>query len=511
MHVHVAVVALCVAIAATTAIETTDRPFGTLLRCPPARSVDSPCLWAGENGQLVDPPTLRGLVLKRYGVHSSEKEFSRRNLEHHMTYLEDVTIQANKAGLEFSYDMGVHERHLILTSRRDLTPEQFVQQEVQALAVSRRLQVETNSSDLPMPPPSSSNTLGAGSSSYWNWCDSSNSQGHSVCSPVKSQKSCGSCWSFVAADAIETAVVIAENTSAAVSLSPQQFLMCSTLQTTQTFDYCWASDNGVPGASWMQTQIKWESQNDGCNGGMTHAAFMDAAQRGWGLVTELTMPYDDSNPGSFLASNMSSVCNVPAEEAAASITGWEQIVGIDCSVSSNCTLLLRAAVERQPIAVAITSNGGFGEYRGGFYTCPNNGEMASKNDLNHALLLVGYGTDSTHGDYWILKNSYGSSWGDNGFMKLVADAKINCGLNVFPVIPTGARAGAQASTAIDSGGDKIFVGLSQSAWIAVAAATTAFTLITTGIGVGVSNRKLKHLHQQHSAMYTAVCTPTNGG
>ncbi|CAI5747527.1 unnamed protein product [Peronospora destructor] len=238
-------------------------------------------------------------------------------------------------------------------------------------------------------------------------------------------------------------------TRVAVSLSPQQFLTCSSLQTTQTFEYCWASDGGVPGASWMQTQIMWESQNDGCNGGMTHGAFMDAAQNNWSLVTELTMPYDDENAGGSSAANASSMCTVGADKAAASITGYEQIVGIDCTVSSNCKLLLRLALEKQPIAVAITSNGGFDDYAGGFYNCPNNGVMASKNDLNHALLLVGYGTDSVHGDYWILKNSYGSLWGDDGFLKLVADTKINCGLNIFPVIPIGAKAGVQAPTTFE--------------------------------------------------------------
>lgn len=404
-------------------------------------------------------------------------------------------MYAKNIGHEFSYHMGVNERHLTSSTKRKLTPEEFVDQEVFS-AYSRRLQATTNST-----------VSSSGSSEYWNWCDSDNSVGHSVCSPVKSQKSCGSCWSFVAADAIETAVVIAENASAAVSLSPQQFLTCSTLQTTQTFEYCWASDSGVDGATWMQSEIKWESQNDGCNGGMTHGAFIDAAQNGWGLVTELTMPYDDSSSGSSSASNTSSVCTVSADEAAASITGWEQIVGADCTTSSNCTTLLRSALEKQPIAVAITSNGGFGEYAGGFYNCPNNGEMASKNDLNHALLLVGYGSDSSVGDYWILKNSYGSSWGDSGFIKLVADAKINCGLNVFPVIPTGAKAGAQASTSVDSGGDKIFVGLSPAAWIAVAAVTTIFTLVTTAIGIGVSNRKLKTIREQNSAMYAASNTP----
>ncbi|KAG1684412.1 hypothetical protein DVH05_028238 [Phytophthora capsici] len=492
MQIRVIALALSAALGSVAAVQTTDRSLGTLVGCPAVRSAKSPCLWAGENGEVVDSRALRELFLERHYVAHSDREAYGRNLQEHMTYIEDVNMYARQVGHEFSYHMGVNERHLTSSSVRKASPDEFVDQEVIS-AHTRRLQTANSTN--------STTISSSGSSEYWNWCDKNNSVGHTVCSPVKSQKSCGSCWSFVAADAIETAVVIATNATAAVSLSPQQFLTCSSLQTTQTFEYCWATDSGVDGASWMQSEIKWESQNNGCNGGMTHGAFMDAAQNGWGLVTELTMPYDDSSSGSSSSTNSSSACTVSADKAAASITGWEQIVGGDCTASKNCTTLLRSALEKQPIAVAITSNGGFGEYAGGFYNCPNNGVMASKNDLNHALLLVGYGTDSSVGDYWILKNSYGSSWGDSGFLKLVADAKINCGLNVFPVIPTGAKAGAQASTAVDSGGDKIFVGLSPTGWIGVAAATTIFTLVTTAIGIGVSQRKLKVIRKQNSAMY----------
>ncbi|CEG49808.1 RxLR-like protein [Plasmopara halstedii] len=475
--------------------QTTERSLGTLVGCPTARTSNSPCLWAGENGRIIDSRALRELLIERNYVPPSDKESYRRNLQEHMTYIEDINMYAKQVGHKFSYHMGVNERHLSSFPARKLTPVQFVDQEIGS-AYSRHLQ-ETNRTV------NNTTNLSSGSSVYWNWCDKNNSMGHSVCSPVKSQKSCGSCWSFVAADAIETAVVIAENASAAVSLSPQQFLTCSTLRTTETFEYCWVPDVGVDGVNWMQNEIIWESQNDGCNGGMTHGAFIDAAQNGWGLVTELTMPYDDSGTEYLSATNSSAVCSVSAADAAASITGFEQVVGIDCTVSKDCAVLLRSALERQPIAVAITSNGGFGEYAGGFYNCPNNGDMASKNDLNHALLLVGYGTDSTVGDYWILKNSYGSSWGDSGFMRLIADSKINCGLNVFPVIPTGAKAGAQASTSVDSGGAKIFVGLTPASWIAVAAATTIFTVVTTAIGILVSQRKLKVIRKQNSAIYAA--------
>ncbi|KAG3116979.1 hypothetical protein PI124_g10821 [Phytophthora idaei] len=492
------IAALFTAAASTSAARTTERSLGALVDCPAARSADSPCLWAGENGEVVDSKTLRDLLVQRNPVSFNYREKLTRNLQAHMTYIEDVQMYANSVGHEFSYHMGVNARHLTSSARRRLSPQQLVDQEAKS-ARSRRLKAEASGSTA-----STTNTVSSsGSSEYWNWCDSDNSFGYSVCSSVKSQQNCGSCWAFAAADAIETAVVIAENASAAVSLSPQQFLTCSTLETTQTFDYCWASDSGVNGATWMETEIKWESQNDGCNGGMTHGAFIDAAQNAWGLVTELTMPYDDSGSGSTSLNNASLSCTVSDNETAASITGWEQVVGTDCTASSNCTSLLRTALERQPIAVAINSEDPFGDYAGGFYSCPNDGDLSSKDDVNHALVLVGYGTDASEGDYWILKNSYGSSWGASGFMNLVADSKVNCGLNIFPVIPTGASAGAAATTSVDSGGDKVFVGLSPTTWIVVAAVTTIFTIVMTAIGMLISQRKLKAIRKQNSAMYAA--------
>ncbi|KAL3673497.1 hypothetical protein V7S43_001206 [Phytophthora oleae] len=496
MRVPAFLIALSAAAASASATHTTDLSFGSFVNCPAVRSAESRCLWAGENGKIVDSKSLRNLLVQRSLVSFGDRDRLMRNLQTHMTYIEDVHMYAKSVGHEFSYNMGVNERHLTSSTRRRLSPQQLVDQEVKS-AHSRRLKSEASGSTA-----STTNTVSSsGSSEYWNWCDTDNSFGYSVCSSVKSQQNCGSCWAFAAADAIETAVVIAENASAAVSLSPQQFLTCSSLETTQTFDYCWASDSGVSGATWMETEIKWESQNDGCNGGMTHGAFIDAAQNSWGLVTELTMPYDDSGSGSTSSNNESSTCTVSANETAASITGWEQVVGSDCTASSNCTILLRTALEKQPIAVAINSEDPFGDYAGGFYSCPNDGVLSSKNDVNHALLLVGYGTDASEGDYWILKNSYGSSWGASGFIKLVADSKVNCGLDIFPVIPTGASAGVAASTSVDSGGDKLFVGLSPTAWIVVAAVTTIFTIVMTAVGMLISQRRLKTIRKQNPAMY----------
>uniref|UniRef100_K3W741 Peptidase C1A papain C-terminal domain-containing protein n=1 Tax=Globisporangium ultimum (strain ATCC 200006 / CBS 805.95 / DAOM BR144) TaxID=431595 RepID=K3W741_GLOUD len=395
--------------------------------------------------------------------------------------------------------MGVHERHLSDSSKRSKLPEMFVHQEMRAAkaaATRRRLMMAATMSS------SSSST----STGEFNWCNTENPKGRSVCSAVKSQQNCGSCWAFAAADAIETAVAIAANQTTAVALSPQQFLSCSTRETEQTFEYCWAT-SGVSGVTWLSDSIKWKSTNNGCDGGMTHGAFMDAAQLQYGLVTELEMPYSDSSG----SSGSNQTCVTTSNKTAASITDWTQIVGKDCSVSSDPNVLLRNALQDQPIAVALNSDDPFKDYSGGFYSCPNDGDLSSKDDINHALLLVGYGTDATSGDYWILKNSYGSSWGDKGYMKLLADNKANCGLNVFPVIPLGATAGVATAT-VDGGGAKKFVGLSPSTWIALAVVLSVVTIVLTAIGVWFSSKKRAALREQNGGAIYLAQTPqhTNG-
>lgn len=390
--------------------------------------------------------------------------------------------------------MGVHGRHLFDSSKRTHLPETFVHQEMRAGPKASVRQLATMSS--------SSTSTSSSSSGEFNWCSTENPRARSVCSAVKSQQNCGSCWAFAATDAIETAVAIAANQTAAVALAPQQFLSCSTRETEQSFTYCWAT-SGVSGVSWLSETIKWKSTNNGCDGGMTHGAFMDAAQLQYGLVTELVMPYSDSS-GSSAANE---TCVRTSNQTAASISDWKQVVGKDCSVSSDPNVLLKTALQEQPIAVALNSEDPFKDYKGGFYSCPNDGDLASKDDVNHALLLVGYGTDATVGDYWILKNSYGSSWGDKGYMKLVADSKANCGLNIFPVVPVGAKAGVATAT-VDGGGDKVFVGLSPGAWIAVAVVTSIATIVLTVVGLFFAKKKRAALREQSSGAMYLTQTPT---
>lgn len=482
--------------------------MGTLVSCPLDSA--SGCLWMGNSGRTVQAHELRELLIAEAGDlvlgEQIDAARARRNLAQHMERIEQVHRYAQQVGHEFSFQMGVHARHLTQINSRLPFPEAFVHREMRhsrSRVAMRQLSTVAGSSSSSAVSSSSSNTT----SSSLNWCTSDNPHKRSVCSGVKSQKNCGSCWAFAASDAIETAVTIAANQSAAVALAPQQFLSCSKRETEQTFTYCWVDATSASYASWLGETMKWKSTNNGCSGGMTHGAFMDAAQLHYRLVTELEMPYVDSKSNTSTAaasSSSSSTCvRASSNQSAASISDWKQVVGRDCSVSRDPNVLLRQALQTQPIAVAMNSEYPFADYKGGFYSCPHSGDLASKNDVNHALVLVGYGSDITAGDYWILKNSYSNAWGENGFMKLLADTKANCGLNIFPVVPIGAKAGV-AQTTVDGGGEKLFVGLSPSVWLILAVSTAVITILLTIIGMLSVKRQRTALRAQTSgAAYVA--------
>ncbi|CAI5726095.1 unnamed protein product [Peronospora effusa] len=227
---------------------------------------------------------------------------------------------------------------------------------------------------------------------------------------------------------------------------------------TTTFDYCWA-ESGVDGSSWLQSKMIWGSTNDAYNGGMTHAAFADAAQLHWSLLSQLDLPYNEEDTAQPSEVTLANACsNSTADDAAASISGWEQVVGRSCENSSDSTELLKLALQQQPISVAINSDGSFDANKGGIYACPNDGDFVSSTDINHAVVLVGYGSDGTT-DYWIIKNSYGTNW---------------AGL---------------AHTAVDSGGAIKFLGMAPESWIILGIAVAVVTVFLTVIGVLYASRQ----------------------
>ena len=203
---------------------------------------------------------------------------------------------------------------------------------------------------------------------------------------VKDQGQCGSCWTFSATGAIEGAWAIARGQL--IDLSEQELVDCAT---------------GTAYGS------------HGCNGGQMDGAFKFVIQNGQCSLT--AYPYTAKN------GNKCNVC--------------PPIIHISsCSdVKPNDQISLKAAVAQQPVSIAIEADTRyFQSYSGGILTSSSCGTT-----LDHGVLIVGYGEDSGQ-KYWLVKNSWGTTWGDKGYVKIARTESTNdpgiCGIAMDPSFPT---------------------------------------------------------------------------
>jgi len=218
-------------------------------------------------------------------------------------------------------------------------------------------------------------------------------------SPIKAQGGCGSCWAFSAVEAMESAAAVHTNKTVRTG-SPQQLVDCVL--------------NGT----------------DNCNsGGESHDGFLDVIKRG-GLDTEVSYPYKGR---SFLRHCMFKPKDIiPGTD---SFVGYKQIkVGSEADLQAASVLIPTIS-----IAMDASSNK-FQLYASGVYNVPT---CATKNeDLDHAVAVVGYGvytnssTNSLNVPYWLVKNSWNTDWGIEGYIYMSKDDKNQCGVATdasFPV------------------------------------------------------------------------------
>jgi len=218
--------------------------------------------------------------------------------------------------------------------------------------------------------------------------------------PVKNQGQCGSCWSFSTTGALEGIYSIKKGSL--VSFSEQQLVDC---------DYIRAGGTSL-----------------GCNGGDMKSA-MEWIGKNNGLCTEQAYPYVSGTTKT----------NGPCQKSCSIVSGSD--ISTTFSVPANSDNAMMTALAQQPVSIAIEADqASFQLYKSGVFTgsCGTN--------LDHGVLLVGYGTMNGL-DYYILKNSWDSSWGDAGYMYIGRGADANgqvynggkgqCGLlmqGVYPVM-----------------------------------------------------------------------------
>jgi cathepsin F len=200
-----------------------------------------------------------------------------------------------------------------------------------------------------------------------------------VVSKVKDQGMCGSCWAFSAIGNIESRYAIGKNTL--MEFSEQQLVDC---------------DIG--------------GEDQGCNGGLMDQAFNYLQKVG--VMGEDDYSYKGSD----------GKCQYDATKVRAKVTGQSAAPTDEAQIK-------QLLFENGPYAIAINATP-LQFYFWGIFD-PYFDFICNPQELNHGVLLVGYGVDRGY-PYWIVKNSWGTSWGESGYFRIIAN-KGACGMNTYVV------------------------------------------------------------------------------
>jgi len=201
--------------------------------------------------------------------------------------------------------------------------------------------------------------------------------------PIKNQEQCGSCWSFSTTGSTEGCHFI--KTGTLVGLSEQNLMDCST-----------------------------SYGNNGCDGGLMTDA-MQYIISNKGIDTEASYPYTAED----------GTCHFKKDKIGATLASFTNVKTGDEND-------LQAKANVGPVSVAIdASQNSFQLYESGVYYEP----ACSSTQLDHGVLVAGWGVSGSS-DYWLVKNSWGTSWGIEGYIWMSRNRNNNCGIATMATLPS---------------------------------------------------------------------------
>ncbi|UJR07000.1 hypothetical protein I4U23_011289 [Adineta vaga] len=201
--------------------------------------------------------------------------------------------------------------------------------------------------------------------------------------PVKNQGQCGSSWAFSAVGSIEGLYAI--KTGERISFSEQQLVDCST-----------------------------KYGNMGCQGGLMNQSFQYLKDAG-GIQSDKTYPYNAKE----------NTCTFNTSNVIVKVCGYVELP------SGNETALQQATAFIGPIATSVDAgHTSFQLYKSGVYDEP----QCRPDFPDHGIFVIGYGNESGK-DYWLLKNSWTTDWGEKGYVKMVRNKNNQCAVATQPSYP----------------------------------------------------------------------------